>query len=206
VHSALPAWLSVSVLALPFLAGAFGGLLMARAAPTLALEAAPLWGFASGALAGCATGALAAFAGGPLGDARLSVVGPSGWQIAAVGTLEMGVAAAVTAGVVNWLSLRRAAAARAAAGATGGGAGLTGAGPGGSGPVGRGGPERGGPERGGQVAIRVAGQPGTHLGPGLVAAAEDDSGHTIYLDPWAGEGETGARRGTVADHGPSALP
>ncbi len=206
VHSALPAWLSVSVLALPFLAGAFGGLLMARAAPTSALEAAPLWGFASGALAGCATGALAAFAGGPLGDARLSVVGPSGWQVAAVGTLEMGVAAAVTAGVVNWLSLRRVAAARAAAGATGGGAGLTGAGPGGPGPAGRGGPERGGPERGGQVAIRVTGQPGTHLGPGLVAAAEDDSGHTIYLDPWAGEAETGARRGTVADHGPSALP
>jgi hypothetical protein len=171
VHSALPAWLSVAVLALPYLAGAFGGFLMARAAPTVAVEAAPLWGFASGALAGCVTGALAAFAGGPLGDGRLSVVGPSGWQVAAVAILEVGVAAAVTAGVANWLSLRRLAGSRAAAQAE---------------------------------APTLPGRPSP---AGLLLAAGDDGGHTIYLDPWAGEGESGAGRGApVSDHGPSALP
>ena len=171
VHSALPAWLSVAVLALPYLAGAFGGFLMARAAPTAAVEAAPLWGFASGALAGCVTGALAAFAGGPLGDGRLSVVGPAGWQVAAVSILEVGVAAAVTAGVVNWLSLRRLAGSRAAAQAD------------------------------------TPAPPGRLSPAGLLTAAGDDGGHTIYLDPWAGEGESGAGHGTaVSDHGPSALP
>jgi hypothetical protein len=166
VHSALPTWLSVAVLALPFLAGAFGGFLTARAAPTPALEAAPLWGFAAGALTGCVTGALAAFAGGPLGDGRMSVVGPSGWQVALVATLEVGVAAAIAAGVVNWLALRRAAAGRAA---------------------GAGADSRPGRQR--------------PLPPG------DDGGHTIYLDPWAGERREGAEGGTAAtDHGPSALP
>jgi hypothetical protein len=171
VHSALPAWLSVAVLALPFLAGAFGGFLMARAAPTVAVEAAPLWGFASGALAGCVTGALAAFAGGPLGDGRLSVVGPSGWQVAAVSVLEVGVAAAVTAGVANWLSLRRLAGSRAAAQAS------------------------------------APAPPGRLSPAGLLTSAGDDGGHTIYLDPWAGDGKTAAGRGAaIADHGPSALP
>jgi hypothetical protein len=171
VHSALPAWLSVAVLALPFLAGGFGGFLMARAAPTVAVEAAPLWGFASGALAGCVTGALAAFAGGPLGDGRLSVVGPSGWQVAAVSVLEVGVAAAVTAGVANWLSLRRLAGSRIAA-------------------------QAGAPA-----------PPGRLSPAGLLTSAGDDGGHTIYLDPWAGDGESDAGRGAaVADHGPSALP
>ena len=171
VHSALPAWLSVAVLALPYLAGSFGGLLMARAAPALSLEAAPLLGFASGALAGCVTGALAAFAGGPLGDGRLAAVGPSGWQVAAVASLEVGVAAAITAGVANWLSLRRAAGGRAAG-------------------------------QPGQPA-----QPGTSWPSGPPMAASDDDGHTIYLDPWAGEGQPGGGRGSAAaGHGPSALP
>ena len=171
VHSALPAWLSVVVLALPYLAGAFGGLLMARAAPAVAAEAAPLWGFGSGALAGCVTGALAAFAGGPLGDGRLSVVGPSGWQVAAVAVLEVGVASAVTAGVANWLSLRRMAGSRAAS----------------------------------QAGLHSP--PGRHSPSGLLMAVGDDGGHTIYLDPWAGEAEGDTGRGTaVSDHGPSALP
>ncbi|HLQ55610.1 MAG TPA: DUF6350 family protein [Streptosporangiaceae bacterium] len=185
MHSALPAWLSVAVLALPYLAGVFGGLLTARAGPTSALEAAPLWGFASGALTGCVTGALAAFAGGPLGDGRLSVVGPSGWQVGAVATLEVGVAAAVTAGVANWLSLRRMAADRTVTGLAGAGH-----------------PWPGHPRPG-----RAAGLPGVHQSPGLIMTAGDDGGHTIYLDRWAGEGETGTGRGsTTADHGPSALP
>jgi len=102
VHQGVPPWLSVAVLAVPYLAGALGGLLMTRAAPAAALETAPLWGFACGALTGCVLGVLAAFAGGPLGDGRLAAVGPSGWQVGAVASLEVGVAAAVTAGIANW--------------------------------------------------------------------------------------------------------
>jgi Family of unknown function (DUF6350) len=108
-HSAVPALLSGFVLVVPYLAGIFGGLLIARTAPVLAVEAAPLWGFASGTLAGCVLGVLASFAGGPLGDGRLAAVGPSGWQVGVVASLEVGVAAAVTAGLVNWLRLRGAA-------------------------------------------------------------------------------------------------
>jgi hypothetical protein len=98
----------------PYLAGAFGGLLTTRAAPLLALETAPLWGFASGALTGGVLGVVAAMAGGPLGDGRLAAVGPSGWQVGVVAALEVGVAAAVTAGVANWLRLRSVSAERPA--------------------------------------------------------------------------------------------
>jgi Family of unknown function (DUF6350) len=108
LHSSVPPLLSVAVLAVPYLAGALGGLLTVRAAPVLALEAAPLWGFACGILAGAVLGVMAAFAGGPLGSGRLSAVGPSGWQVGVVAALEVGVAAAVTAGVANWLRLRAA--------------------------------------------------------------------------------------------------
>ncbi len=108
-HSAAPPLLSVFVLAVPYAAGAFGGLLVARTARVLALEAAPLCGFACGTLAGCVLGVLAAFAGGPLGDGRLAAVGPSGWQVGVVASLEVGVAAAVTAGLTNWRRLRAAA-------------------------------------------------------------------------------------------------
>lgn len=106
-HSAVPAWASAVMLSVPYLAGAFGGLLTARAAPTPAVELAPLWGFGSGVATAVATGLLAAFAGGPLGSGRLAAVGPSGWQTAVVTALEVGVAAAVTAGLVNWLRMRR---------------------------------------------------------------------------------------------------
>jgi hypothetical protein len=97
---------SVLVLALPYLAGALGGILLARAAPTPAVELAPLWGFACGVVTGCVTGILAAFSGGPLGSGRLAAVGPSGWQAAVVATLEVGVAAAVAAGLANWIRVR----------------------------------------------------------------------------------------------------
>jgi hypothetical protein len=106
VHSGVPPLLSVGVLVVPYLAGAFGGLLTVRAAPVLALETAPLWGFGCGILAGCVIAVLAAVAGGPLGDGRLAAVGPSGWQVGVVASLEVGVAAAVTAGFANWLRLR----------------------------------------------------------------------------------------------------
>jgi len=106
-HASLPGWMSVLMLVAPYLAGAFGGVLLVRAAPSPAAEIAPLWGFACGAATGVVIGVMAAFSGGPLGSGRLAVVGPSGWQAGLVAILEVGVAAAVAAGVANWLRLRR---------------------------------------------------------------------------------------------------
>jgi hypothetical protein len=107
------------VLAVPYLAGGLGGLLLVRtvmAAPAaLALDAAPMWGLASGVVSGCVLGVLAAVSGGPLGDGRLTAVGPSAWQVGLVSALELGISAAVTAGVVNFRALRRAGALPAAA-------------------------------------------------------------------------------------------
>jgi len=105
--NAIPGWASVAVLALPYVAGVVGGVLVAGAAPTPAAEVAPLWGFACGVVTGCVTGVLAAISGGPLGSQRLAAVGPSGWQAAVVATLEVGVSAAIAAGIANWLRLRR---------------------------------------------------------------------------------------------------
>jgi hypothetical protein len=104
-----PAWVPVLILALPYLAGVFAGIVTVRIAPTPVIEAAPLWGFAAGAAAGGLAGLAAAFAGGPLGDGRLSAVGPSGFQVGLVAVLEIGVTAALAAAAANWLILRRAA-------------------------------------------------------------------------------------------------
>ena len=103
----MPGWVSTGVLALPYLAGVVGGVLVARAAPTPAAEIAPLWGFACGVATGCVTGVLAAFSGGPLGSGRLAAVGPSGWQAAVVAILEIGVSSAVATGIANWFRVRR---------------------------------------------------------------------------------------------------
>lgn len=105
-HGSGPAWLAGLILAMPYLAGAVAGLLVARTAHTVVLEAAPVRGFCAGALTGAVLGVLAAFAGGPLGDGRLAVVGPSPWQVALLATLEVGTAAAVTAGAANWRRTR----------------------------------------------------------------------------------------------------
>ena len=107
LHAAIPAWIEPTVLALPYLAGGIGGLLLVRAAPALTLDAAPLWGLACGAVSGGLLGLLAAVSGGPLGDGRLAAVGPSPWQVGVVSALEIGVAAAVTAGTLNYVALRR---------------------------------------------------------------------------------------------------
>ena len=109
-HPAAPGLIEPVLLAVPFLAGAFGGVLTARTAPTPSLEIAPLWGLASGVLCGAVIGVLAAFSGGPLGTGGLATTGPSGWQVALVAALELGIAAAISAGLTNWLLIHRASA------------------------------------------------------------------------------------------------
>lgn len=101
-HGSGPPWLAAMVLAMPYLAGAFGGLLIARIAPTPVLEAALIRGFCCGALTGAVLGVLAAFAGGSLGDGRMAAFGPSAWQVAVVAALEVGITAAITAGAASW--------------------------------------------------------------------------------------------------------
>ncbi|WP_342751403.1 cell division protein PerM [Murinocardiopsis flavida] len=110
--------LSLAALAAPFLAGAIGGALTLRRAPTQVNEAAPMWGFACGAATGLVCAALAQLAGGPVGAQRLADVGPSAWQVGLVTALEVGLSAAVVAWLANWWhfrTARRAAAAEAKA-------------------------------------------------------------------------------------------
>ncbi len=164
----MPAWVSFGVLATPYLAGAFGGLLIVRVGPTPRVEAAPAWGFACGAATGLLAGVLAAFAGGPLGGGRLTAIGPSGWQVGLVTALEVGVAAAVSAGIANWFAAGRGPIEDLAPGAAIPGA----AKPGAAGPG---------------AAVPGAAAPGAPRGmddPG-------DDGHRIYLDPWAESGGSG---------------
>ena len=108
-RAAGPGLVPIAVLAVPYLAGVFGGIVTVRITPTPTIEAAPLWGFVTGAATGVLAGLAAAFSGGPLGDGRLAEVGPSGWQVGLVAVLEIGVTAALTAGAANWMILRRSA-------------------------------------------------------------------------------------------------
>jgi hypothetical protein len=107
-HPGVPGWVPVAVLALPYLAGIFAGVVTVRITPTPVIEAAPLWGFTAGAAAGLLAGLAAAFAGGPLGHGRLASVGPNGFQVGLVAILELGITAALSAAAANWLILRRA--------------------------------------------------------------------------------------------------
>jgi hypothetical protein len=106
-HGSGPGLLVGAMLATPYLAGVIGGLLAVRLVPQVTIDGAAIRGFCGGALCGIVLGVLAAFAGGPLGHGRLSAVGPSAWQVAAVGALELGISAAVTAGAARWWSSRR---------------------------------------------------------------------------------------------------
>jgi Family of unknown function (DUF6350) len=154
-----PAWVTIVLLATPYLAGVFAGIVTVRIMPTPVTEAAALWGFAAGAATGALAGLAAAFAGGPLGDGRLARVGPSGWQVGLVAVLEIGVTAALTAAAANWLILRRAAARRA----------------------------RNHPVPAGDADPAAAGRPaaGAAVAPGIINETDDAGGHRIYLDPWA---------------------
>ena len=156
-----PGWVPVVVLALPYLAGIFAGVVTVRIAPTPVIEAAPLWGFAAGTAAGLLAGLAAAFSGGPLGSGRLASVGPSGFQVGLVAILELGITAALSAAGTNWLILRR--------------------GPKGAREVWGGGQppqERGVP--GGRP-------PGLTLPPGQRDETDDAHGHRIYVNPWAAD-------------------
>ncbi|WP_093171687.1 DUF6350 family protein [Sinosporangium album] len=97
----------MSVLAIPFAAGAVAGVAVARIAPSPSYEVAPLWGFLCGLVTGLSAGFLAALSGGPLGGARLSAVGPSAWEVTLSVTLEVGVAAGISAGIANWWLISR---------------------------------------------------------------------------------------------------
>jgi hypothetical protein len=159
----------ILVMAVPYLAGIFTGIVTVRVMPTPATEAAALWGFVAGAAAGALAGLAAAFSGGPLGDGRLAAVGPSGWQVGLVAILEIGVTAALTAAAANWLMLRRVlrhSAARTAPADD-------------QLPLGEDPPL--------VLLDPPAAQPGARLG--VVDEREDVSGHRIYLNPWAGHEE-----------------
>jgi hypothetical protein len=178
-HPAVPGALSAAVLLVPYLAGAFGGLLVARAAPTPVLEAAPLWGFGAGGLAGVVLAVLAWFAGGSLGSGRLAAVGPSPWQVGVVAVLEVGVAAAISAGVANWLRHR------SAVPSTG---------------------SRKGPlaSRGQPVVDRRPAPPGA-AGPSPEDSYLGEDGHVIYLNPWSEAGQAASAE-RPARPGPASLP
>jgi Family of unknown function (DUF6350) len=158
-RSAGPAWLTVLLLATPYLAGVFGGIVTVRVTPTPVIEAAALWGFAAGAATGVLAGLAAAFSGGSLGDGRLAAVGPSGWQVGLVATLEIGVTAALTAAAATWLMFRR-----------------------------RTPRPRPAPEQGtGEGPAEIDEQPAEPLGfrVGVIDETDDAGGHRIYLNPWA---------------------
>jgi hypothetical protein len=158
-RSAGPAWMTVLILATPYLAGVFAGIVTVRVTPTPVIEAAALWGFAAGAATGALAGLAAAFAGGPLGDGRLATVGPSGWQVGLVATLQIGVTAALTAAAANWLMLRRTAPRL---------------------------PRRRPPE---EASHGPEPAPAARIPAGVIDESDDAGGHRIYLNPWAGQDE-----------------
>ncbi|MHB1595017.1 MAG: cell division protein PerM [Streptosporangiaceae bacterium] len=180
-HGAGPAWLTGVLMAIPYLAGAVAGLVAIRAVPVLTVETAPARGFATGATVGLVLGVLAAFSGGPLGDGRLSAVGPSAWQVALVGVLEIGISAAVAAGLVTWLRARSARVADDGARADlfAGSAGVA------------------DPDAAGSGY-------GTPPGVDITGPGPDAGGHVIYLDRWGGT--PGPADGPGRPRGPSALP
>jgi len=162
-HPGGPPWLPVLVLAMPYVAGVFAGVVTVRIAPTPVIEAAPLWGFAAGSAAGVLAGLAAAFSGGSLGNGRLAAVGPSGFQVGLVAILEIGVTAALSAAAANWIILRRATRRTSKSSPT------------------RPAPDSSSPA-----------DPGPGWGSwarltktGVVDESDDADGHRIYLDPWA---------------------
>lgn len=102
---------SYVALAGPFIAGAVAGVLTGRRTATFSGEITAMWGLVSGVAAGAAVGLLAALSAGSLGDGRLAVVGPTGWEVAAISALELGVSAAIAAWMTDRVMIRPTAAA-----------------------------------------------------------------------------------------------
>jgi Family of unknown function (DUF6350) len=167
-HPGGPAWLPVLVLAMPYLAGVFAGVVTVRIAPTPVIEAAPLWGFAAGGAAGVLAGLAAAFSGGSLGNGRLAAVGPSGFQVGLVAILEIGVTAALSAAAANWIILRRATSRT-----------------GNSSPMPPLAPDSGPGSDPGHGSGPRAGLAKTGVLTGVVDESDNADGHRIYLNPWA---------------------
>jgi hypothetical protein len=166
-----PAWMTVLVLATPYLAGMFAGIVTVRVTPTPVIEAAALWGFAAGAATGGLAGLAAAFAGGPLGDGRLATVGPSGWQVGLVAMLQIGVTAALTAAAANWLMLRRTTPRL---------------------------PGRRRPPEEAPHAPEPA--PAAGIPVGVIDETDDAGGHRIYLNPWADQDDPDEDLPAVLQH------
>ena len=92
----LPGW-AMLVLAVPMLAGVVAGLVVHRRLPGRPAEVVAGSAATSGVLAGLSLGLLAWLSSGPAGAERLSVVGPTGWQVGLAAAAEMGLVAAVVA-------------------------------------------------------------------------------------------------------------
>ena len=104
--SAPPTWLGMCALAIPALAGAAAG---AVVAPRLAVGWLRAAGEAAllGPCAAVAVGVLAAVSGGPLGGGRLRAVGPSPWRVGLAAGLGIAVGAALTTALLVALRGRR---------------------------------------------------------------------------------------------------
>jgi Family of unknown function (DUF6350) len=165
-----PTWVTILVLATPYLAGVFAGIVTVRITPTPVIEAAALWGFAAGAATGAVAGLAAAFSGGPLGDGRLAEVGPSGWQVGLVAMLEIGVTAALTAAVATWLMFRRT-----------------------TGKI-----LRSRPAEEPECAPAHVETEGIRVG--IIDETDDVGGHRIYVNPWAYEDEPDEELAAVLQH------
>jgi hypothetical protein len=182
VHASDAGWLAAIALAVPYFAGAIGGLLVVRQAPQVSVDGAAIRGFCSGAGCGLVLGVLAGYSGGPLGEGRLSAVGPSAWQVTVVGILELGIAAAISAGAVSWWSGRRLRRQRQSAAPS---------------------PAATTADQATRPGTVPAGPPGSATRPG---GQQDGNGHVIFLDPWAATDEALRQRPPKPPKGPSSLP
>jgi Family of unknown function (DUF6350) len=102
-----PTWLRILLLAAPVLAGAAGGWLVARRAPsTVSPWRLAVHGLGAGLAAALLLALVALTAGGPVGPGAMATVGPSAWRVGLVAAAELAPAAALAAGLARWLAAR----------------------------------------------------------------------------------------------------
>lgn len=92
-----PTWLGVVALLLPLSAGALGGVVVGRGLDEASLGRAALEGLALAPCAAAVAALLALVSGGPLGDGRLTAVGPSPWKVGLAVLAEVAVPAVLAA-------------------------------------------------------------------------------------------------------------